>query len=339
MQIIKSILFITTLLLSTFAIGQSSIEDLVKEGISYHDKGEYDKAIEQYEKAFAIDPESALVNYELAFSHFKKENYKKAIKYSDTVIKQNKDLVIQAYLTKGSSLDMLGKTKQSIKLFEEGIKKLDGHYLMYFNLALNYYKLKQLDEAEYNVIKAIEENSNHSSSHLLLANLHNIKGNSVQTILSSYFFLFLEPNTGRSAEAYQMLKNNFSGNVSKDEKDDNTINITLPSSDDDEFATLKLMIAMIEASKTLEENKDKTEEEMFIENTASLFNSLGELKNEKSKEIWWTFYTPFFYDLAKSDHLATYCNYICQSSSENSQKWLSENEEKLKAFDDWLKNK
>jgi len=325
--------------LSTQSIAQSNIEDFVKEGIQYHDKGDYDKAIETYKKALKINPQSTLVNYEISLSYFSKGDYKKAIKYSDAVLNQKKEYLLQAYMTKGSALDMLGKTKESIKVFETGIKKTEGHYLLYYNLALNHYKLNNLNEAGENVIKAIKNNSNHSSSHLMLANIHNQKGNSIQTLLAIHYFLFLEPNTKRSLEAYLILQENFAGNVSKDENKPNTINITLLPNNDSQFGAAELMISMLEASRSLEENEGKTNDEMFVENTESFFKVLGELKKEKNKEIWWTFYTTFFYDLAKSDQLETYCKYITQSGNENSKKWLADNENKLTSFDNWLKEK
>src|SRR5690606_36703391 len=133
-----------------------------------------------------LDPESALVNYEIALSYFTKGDYKEAIKYSDIVLNQNKDYMLHAYITKGSALDMLGETKESIKLFEKAIKKTKGHYMLYYNLGLNYDKLNDLDNAEENVIRAIENNPNHSSSHLILANIHTQKGNSVQTFLATH---------------------------------------------------------------------------------------------------------------------------------------------------------
>ena len=119
---------IILLLLSINCFAQSEIENFVKEGIQYHDNGEFDKAIQSYEKALKIDPKSTLVNYEIALSYFSKGNYKEAVKYSDVVLNQNKDLMLQAYMTKGSALDILGKTKESIKLFNKAIKKTEGHY-------------------------------------------------------------------------------------------------------------------------------------------------------------------------------------------------------------------
>lgn len=335
---IKDIIVVFALLLSLPVLGQSELEELVKEGVQYHDNGDYDKAIETYEKALKINEKSLLVNYEIALSYFSNGNYKEVIKHSDIVIKQNDAYVVQAYITKGSALDNLGKTKESIKLFEKAIKTTKGNYLLYYNLALNFFKLNDLDKAEENVIKAIELNSNHSSSHLILAHVNNSKGNTVQTLLAIHYFLFLEPDTKRSHEAYQILQENFGGNVSKDENKPNTINITLSANNDSQFGAIELMVSMLEASKTLEENKGKTEEEMFVENTNLFFTVLGELKKKESKSIWWAFYASFFYDLSKSNHLETYCKYITQNVNDSAHLWLLENENKLTDFDNWLKN-
>ncbi len=338
---IKQIVLALVLLLvfNQSSIAQSNIHNLVKEGVAHHDSGNYDKAIDAYKKALKIDPKSALVNYEIALSYFSKGDYKKAIKYSDAVLKQDENYMLEAYITKGSALDVLGKTKESIKLFKKAIKKTKGHYLLYYNLALNHYKLNDLEQAESNVIKAIENNPYHASSHLMLGNIHHSRGNSIQTLLATHYFLFLEPNSPRSIEAYKILMENFGGNVSKDKDKPNTINITLSANNDSQFGAAELMVSMLEASKTLEENKDKTDDELFVENTGSFFTVLGELKKEDNKEIWWTFYTTFFYDLTKSEHLTTYCKHITQGSNENSNKWLENNDSKLNEFVDWLKER
>ncbi len=333
----QQLLIFAFLCTTAFTFSQNSFDDYLSEGVQYHDNAEYDKAIQSYEKALELDPESALANYEIALSYFSKGDYEQTVKYSDIVLKQDEAYMLQTYLAKGSALDMLGKTKESIKLFKKALKKEEEHYLLYYNLGLNYYKINNLEEAEEHVINAIALNSNHPSSHLILANIHNQKGNAVQTLLATHYFLFLEPNSARSKVAYQMLQNNFGGNVSKDETKPNTINIMLSPNNDSQFGAVELMISMLEASKSLEENEEKTDDEMFIENTESFFKVLGELKKNKNKEIWWTFYTTFFYDLAKSDHIATYCKYISQVSNENALNWLSENETKLDAFETWLK--
>lgn len=336
MNIKKVVLALVMIFVSSLTFAQSSIDDLVKEGIQHHDNGDFQKAIASYEKALEISPKSALVNYEIALSYFSLGDYKKSIKYSDKVLKQKKDYMIQAYMTKGSALDQLGKTEKSIKLFKKAIKEVGEHHLLYYNLALNYYKLDDLENAEKNTMKAIENNSNHPSSHLMLANIHHIENNTAKTLMAFHYFLFLEPNSKRSSEAFHKLHENFNGNVTKDANKPNTINISFSSDDDNPFAPAELMISMLSAANMGEENQDKTEDELFIDNTKTFFKMLGELPNET--EEWWSFYTSFFYDLASSDHLETYCKYITQSENENSRKWLDENEAKIAEFGEWLQN-
>lgn len=335
----KNLIFLITFLLSSLYIfAQNTKEDFIKKGIEYHDTGKFEEAITSYKKALALDPKSALIHYEISLSYFSKQDYKEAIKYADFVLKQKNQYMLQAYLTKGSALDMLGETKKSIKLFKKAIKKEEKHFLLFYNLGINYFKIGELENAEENFIAAIHQNPNHASSHFMLATIHNQKGDSVQTLLASHYFLFLEPDTKRAEEAYEMLQKYFSGNVSKDASKPNTINIMLAANSNDQFGAVELMVSLLQASNSLEENKDKTADELFIENTKSFFTILGELKEEKNKDIWWDFYTPFFYDLSKTTHLETYCNYIKQNTDEKYMNWLAENENKLILFDAWLKD-
>lgn len=331
-------LVVAFLIVSTHSFAQLNIDYFIEEGIQHHDDGNYDKALTSYKKALEIDPNSAVVHYEMAYTYFAKGDLEKAIKYADAVLKQDKDYKLQAYLVKGSALDLQGKTKQSIKLFEKAIKTTEGHYLLYYNLGLNYYNLNELDEAEETIIKAIEINPNHASSHLILAYIHDKKGNRVQSLLASHYFLLLEPASNRSAEAYAMLRDNYSSNVTKDPNNPKSININLAMNNTGQFNTIEMMLALMEASKSTEANEGKTEDEMFIENTTSFFKFMGESKKKRNKEIWWSLYSPFFYKLAQSEHMETYCHYISQSGNEPSKVWLDENEAKLLEFSNWLEN-
>jgi tetratricopeptide (TPR) repeat protein len=336
----RSLLLTFALVISSFfAFSQSSIKDFVEEGIRYHDNGEFDKAIETYKKALQIDPKSALVHYEIALSYVSAKEYQKAIQHSDKVIKQNGEHIIPAYLTKGSALNMMGKTKQSSQVLEKGIKKTGGYYLMHYNLALNYYSFNDLDNAEKNLLSAIALNASHASSHLLLATIHHARRNSVQALLSAHYFLFLEPGTERSKQAYKILKANFGGNVTTDADKPNNINITLLLSNYSQFSAAELMLSMLAATSTIEKNKDKSEDELFVDNTGAFFRTMGELKKEEYTNIWWTLYTPFFSEIANSEHITTYCAYISQLGNENSKKWLSNNEAKLEEFSKWLETK
>jgi tetratricopeptide (TPR) repeat protein len=323
-----------------FSFGQNDINRIIEKGISFHDAGNYEKAIETYKEALQIDPKSSLVNYEISLSYFYKKDYKQAIKHSDVVIDNDDKHVKAAYITKGSCLDNLGKTKESIKLFKKGIRKFTNDGLLYYNLALNHYKLKDFDEAEKVVTQGIAVQNNHASSHLLLAYLNYDQGRNVQTLLNLHYFLFLEPDSGRSQQAASLIKEIMGANVSRDKDKPNTINISLSFPDgDDDFGAAEMMLSMLEASKTLEDNEGKSEDELFIANTDSFFSMMGELKKKKHKGIYWDIYVPLFYDLAKSDFMDTYYYHVMQSVNENSEEWLNTHPEDVDALLLWLKSR
>ena len=333
----KHFLIFGLLLISTFLYSQISVDSLVEVGIQYHDNGEFVQAIETYKTALEIEPNSPLVNYEIALTYMYSGDYQNAIKHSDKVIKKNDKYLLQAYLVKGSCLDYLGKTKESIKLFKKGIKKFGDDHLLYYNLGYNYYNIKEFDKAEEAFIKAINTKANHASSHLFLGYLMYEKNQRVQSLLSLHFFLLLEPNSERSQNAYNLLQSQLSGGVEKNQEEPGKIDIFLsPDQLKSEFGTIDMMITILEASKSLEENEGKSDDQMFIENTTSFFKILGEHKTKENTGFWWDFYVPFFYLIAESEHIDTYCYYISQSTKETAADWLKENEKRVTDFAKWL---
>lgn len=329
-----------TLLLTALSIlfvnGQTPVEIIVLEGIEHHGAGDYDKAIEIYRTALELEPNSPLVYYEIAYSYFEKKDYNNAIAYTDKVLEQKGAHMQEAYMVKGSAMELIGKFDESNALFEKAIRETGAHHLLYYNLGINYFKAGDMINSEKNVLKALETNFQHTSSHLLLANIHHQLNNPIKSLLAAHFFLFLEPNTFRSEEAYGILTDAMSGNVSRDDDKPNTININFTPKEDDPFSTASLMLSLLEASKSTEKNAGKSETQLFTENTGSIFKILGELNRNSYDDIWWSEYIPFFYEIALSEHLEAYCMYIIYNFDDDAFNWLVENEGKLDALALWL---
>lgn len=328
------------LLIAAFSFSHAqSLQDWVEKGVEQHDKGNYKKAIKAYAEAIKIDPKSELAHYETALSYFELKNYDKAIAHCDKVLKQRGELMVPAYMIKGSALDNKGETKASIKLFNKAIKKEGDHYLLNYNLALNHFRINEYEKAEAALIKAIEENPGHPSSHLLMSYSQKNMGNKVPAVLSAHFFLMLEPTSARSPDAYTYLMEMTGGNVSKDDDKPNTINVLLGLGDDDEFSAAELMLSLLQATNMTEENEGKSDEELFKENMESFFgmlSELGENREEKTGSIYWDMYIPFFAEIAESDHMEAYCHYISQSGNAVSAKWVEEHTEEMEAFSEFM---
>lgn len=333
----KNKLLITILLIFMFSytFGQNQeIENLVQEGIEFHDKGAYKKAIELYQKALSIDPNSSLANYEIAFSYFSDKDYKNAEKYSEKVINLGGDNLLPAYITYGNALNMQGQTKKAIKSYEKAMKDFDN-YLLYYNYAFTCFSSGDTDKAYEAAIKAINNNSSHASSHLILSKIMEKKGSRVKAMLPLYFFLFLEPNTGRSAIEYQTLRNYIDHGVSR--ISEKKTNIVVPMDGDPEFGAAEMMISLLKASNSLEENKEKSSLELFAENNDGLFKILGELKKENTG-FWWDFYVSFFYEMANENLTKPFSYYISLSKGKEINEWIESNNEEFEKFKNWVNN-
>jgi tetratricopeptide (TPR) repeat protein len=319
------------------AIAQTKVESIVHVGIEYHEMGNFDKAIETYKDALALEPDSPLANYEMGLAYYGKREYKEAIRYYDKVITQNAGLALEATINKGLSLDLMGKGAESFKLFKKAARKFKEHYLISYNLAFHYYKLRNLAKAREYAIRTIEIQRDHPSSHLLLAYMQMEENNKVESLLSFYFYLMLEPGSDRAREAYNHVQKLMYGNIEKKEK---AFNITLSEdSMDSEFSAAEMMLSFLGVERSIKENEGEDKIALAIAQTTSFFKILGELKEndeEKHQGIYWEYYIPFFERLSETEHMEAYYHRISEGSTETSRLWVMENPEKLYALKKWV---
>jgi len=331
-------LFLSLLILSFSVSAQSNeVENLVREGIAYHDSGAYEKAISVYEKALEIDPKSSLANYELAYTYLSQNNYEKAVEHSKVAIEQKDDHSMAGYIVCGNALDMMGKPDEAIKIYEKGIKDYDN-YLLYYNHALTCFNQGQIDKAYSSAVHAIQNNSSHASSHYILSKILEQEGSRIKAMLPLYFFLLLEPNSQRSVEAYEKLMTFVDQGVTKEGP--KNINVVVPvggKDDNGDFGAAEMMLSLKKASDFTDDAEGKTRLELFAETNDSVFKILGELK-KKNKGFLWDFYVPFFYDLAKEELTPVYSYYISLSEGSDAYDWLDEHPDELTRLDQWMSN-
>ena len=159
----------------------------------------------------------------------------------------------------------------------------------------------------------------------------------VQSLLSTYYFLLLEPDSERSKTANALLIEQLGGSLTKDKKNNQiTINIDSDTSNM-EWTTAELILSMVEVTSSTKNKKGKGADKIFIEKTSNLFKFLGELKEDKHEGIWWELYVPLFSKIADSEHMDTFCHYVRMSTNKNSKKWLEKNPDAINKFAEWLK--
>lgn len=341
------------LLFSFSSLAQSdAVKDIVREGIALHDAHNYEDAIAKYQEALKLDSASSLVHYEMALTYYHMKEYEKVIFHAKTAIDQNDNITLSAIIVMGSALDDSGRTRESVELYKEALEKYPNEYLLLFNYAISSLRLNQRDEAEQALIRGISVNLGHASSHLRLGYIQKEKGDRIKALLSLYFFMMLENNTERAAEAYSQLVNLFYKGVKRDAENPNNITINLSANDKGGFDSGELMLSVI-AAASLDKHKDKNEFERFAADTHSFFQILGELKEKESKKKknkkkdkeqaqsadLWNYYVDFFYELGKAGFTEVLCYQAAVASkNEIPIKWVEANQEKIELFQVWVQN-
>lgn len=317
---------------------EDKVKELVQQGVDLHDLGKYNEAIAKYKAALDIDSKSNDANYEISYTYMSIGDYDNAIKYSSKVIKQNTTSQPEAYVVLGSSYDLIGKPQKAIKTYEEGIEKYPNIPLLHYNLALTCYNTNDYDKAEIEAQKSISLNPNHGTSHIILAAIMQAKGFKIKAALPLYYFLMIEPNSGRSAKQLPYLKNILNQGISK--KDDNHINVNLSlgSMKDKEFGSTETMLSLFCSTRYTKENEKVSDYDFFVKTTERLFSSISELKKEQTG--WWDIYVSKFAQIKDNNQIETFCYYISQTDkSDDIIKWLTGNKDKIAKMHEWIDKK
>lgn len=346
-----------------------SVQELIEKGIKHHDAREFKQAIENYEEALKIDPESMIATYEMALSYLALRDYKNASQYSTKVINsKDKDLHVGAYGVKSESFAEMGKVDESIKLLEEALKRHGNDYYLHFNLALNYFNKGNLDKTIHHVDNALNLNKSQSGAYLLSAYALNDKDIWVQSILSFQVFLLMEPDSHRSKNAFEEMlqlmqvkefteepiERSFIQRQLERHIQPNDSNITkknIPPLTMEQGVNRELIYRAIENTKdsltTLFKDSIKLDlietdslnnilYTTFREVTRTIFNVLSEENDGTKTGFIWNFHIPIVTKILESDYFDTYCRYISVAYFPESLKWWEDNQESAAKFVRWF---
>ncbi|GAB2815202.1 tetratricopeptide repeat protein [Ferruginibacter profundus] len=341
----KNILVAVFCLFCLFSFAQSEkAKALVNEGIALHDKGEYDNAIKKYDAAIAEDPAYIDAYYEKSFSLYSMKKYDECIELSKQMIKQFPDnpLLKAVYVQYGSSLDDQGKSADAIKIYNEGLKKFPGYFLLNFNKGITYSIMNDADKAYESYQEALISNPFHASSYYRVGEL--LKStNHIPAMMACIMQLIVEPETDRAATSFATLKELMFGSVKK--TGENSITITMDAGmldtkkskkKPDNFSMQEMIFNMSAAldKDSVLNSTSKTEIEKFDLRLQLLIGSL----NDKEKGFFSERYVPFFKSMKENKYTMIVSRLVFAHTGEERNKiWLTANTGKTDEFYDWLK--
>jgi tetratricopeptide (TPR) repeat protein len=319
-----------------------SQKQLIKEGVTLHDRGDYEGAIAKYEEVLRENPTNDLALYELAFAYQIKKEYRKSLEVAYKGAQYKSDNLTGFYLLIGNNLDFLGESKKAVEVFRKAIKLAPDDQLLYYNLGITYARLNNIEDAKKNLKKAAFMNPNHASSHFVLAQLFNNARHKTPALFAVMRFLVIEPRSQRSANAYKVFAELMLGGVSPG-KTPNDINIFVDlggNKDEGDFGSLEMLVGLTSAVGVTEKNKDKSEVQRLVDqlDTFLALVSESDAKGDKSK-FTWRYYIPYFIELKKRNYVEPFAYYISQTSNmSNVPEWLQANESRVKEFVSWSRN-
>lgn len=326
---------------SQLAFSQGEADQLVKEGVSLHKKGNYTGAIAKFDAAIQLQPTHEEAMYEKSLSLVTLKRYDEAADLLNKILKESKDPQIRrlSYVNYGTVLDYKGEKKQSLKVYDDGIKEFPQSYLLYYNKGITEAGLGYMDDAISSFKSSVRRNPLHASSHHALGILLADK-NRIPALLSMFCSLLIEPEGKRAEQNLVSLDKLIMRGVSR--KDDKNVTISLdPSaldkkkSKEDDFGTAELMLSLL-AANVPDSLKTKTDADRMSYQIKTLIAVIDE-SDKKDKGFYKNFYIPFYVDMKKNDLITTAC-FIAMTSSgkEDILSWQKENKEKVDSFFDWL---
>ena len=330
--------------LITFAQQKEKAEELVNEGIAYHDEGDFASAIKLYNKALELDKNNLFALTEKAYSSLMLRKYDEAIQCCQMAIKKHPDnqSLESVYVTMGNAYDALNKPDKSLETYDKGLKKFPNYFLLYFNKGITLTNMRKIDDAIDCFQKSVILNPNHASSHNAIAKLSEINNKKIPAFLAYCRFFVLEPQSERAKSNFENMGKIINGNVKKTGENAITISINSNTFDkkgeQNDFSSTELMLAMESALDHDQKYTKQTEVEKFIRKFETICSSLKERK-KNNQGFYWDYYVPYFIEMKEHNLITTFA-YIVFTSSENEEvnEWLNAHKKELDEFNNWSTN-
>lgn len=333
----------------SFAQNREEAEKLVSEGVTYHDKGDYARAVSLYDKALELDKDNLLALTEKAYSLLLLQKYDASVTCCQRVIETHTvdDNVKTIYVTYGTALDGMRKPEEALKIYDAGIKRFPAFYQLHFNKGVTLANIGKNDEAISSFQKAVTLNGDHAGSHNGMARVLNTENKKIPSLLAYCRFLVIEPQSDRAKQNLTSMQEIMKGNVQKTGDKSVTINVTSDMLDipkagkkqkENTFNATELVLALDAALDFDDKNKDKTDVEQFIRKFETVCGSLKEGKSY-NHGFYWDYYVPYFTEM-KDKKLIEAFAYIAFASSDNQNvsAWLKTNADDVNKFYGWSKN-
>ena len=307
--------------------------------IEMHDHGDYEGAIRRYTQILNANPDDVTARYELTFSYFAAKQYRECIETAKIGIQYDSPLRGRFFSNMGSCLDESGKTDEAVKLYRAAIAAMPTDFLLPFNLGITLARQKNNDEARALFEKSIANNPSFPGAHLQLGHLCAGEGRRIPAVLALSRFLILEPDTARSAVAFQDLNGVLDSFARTDPKTKQTsVTISAAPSSDGDFLSLEATLAIaLTAAKVLKQEKEKPMPEPLVPAFQALFAAARD-QGKSASDFWRNYYLRYFADLDAKGLTEPFVYVITMKGDfPGASSWMRQNWDRVRQLLAWSK--
>lgn len=327
-------------------------DSLIAIGIRWHDRKDYNEAIEFYQKALQKNPANVTALYELAYSQYEKGDLQEALQTAMEGVRYNSPTLPRLYMMIANIYDDRKESDKAVEIYQKAIAISPDFHLLHYNLALTLTRMRQGREAETSLQKALQLNPFHTSSHLLLAQLWMARNLRIPALMAYTHFLLLEGGTKRAGEAAAMVGIILEGKGQGSfvSRSDNTINLSAAGdTSEGDFRTAEGMIStfglvyevmgegLADSAGILLTDLDRFQRKM-----KTAVEIIG--KEQASKTLvapasfTQQFYLPWYSQVVRLNYVEVFCYLVAANCMiPGAESWLTEHQEEVTAFTKWIK--
>lgn len=311
----------------------SEAEDFIKEGIRFHDAGEYDKAVHKYKEALELEPGNALALYEMGFTYMVSNQNELCIETAKKGLAIESELQNKFNTTLGSCYSQQGKIDEALAVFQVGLKNNPADAQLHLNVAVTLANKRQDKGALKHLKEAVKLSGGYSTPYYYMAEIYRSNNYRIPAMFLYMQFVLLEPNTERSQDASKKIYYLLYQGVKKKEKGDMdiVINSELPK-DEGDYEALELALSFAAASSVMEEEgKSKMDVERHTEALNSFIKICSEIDDKELKKTFaWEYAAKNMIALQKSDDFKTYAYILAaRAGAPGASSWLEQNRNKI----------
>lgn len=295
---------------------------LIQQGVSAYDSNNFREAIRVFEQVLDKDSNCVEAMYELALTYSAASKHQKSLDLCYRAMEYQYPNLDQVYLLAGTELDVMGKSKEAVEVYEGAIERFPKDYMLRYNIGVTYLNLIEIKKAKNAFKTALYLRPSHSSSNLALATVLNSEGKYIPALFAYSRFLVLEPNSKRSASARASIHKILGFGARKDPTKDDHINVTFNPNqpkDEGDFSSMSLFMSLNAALQLSKEQQAKSEEERLIDTYDKIIGFLDEIsEQEKQESFTHTYYLPYYFTMKKQNFIPTFVDYIFQFGNSDS---------------------